>query len=122
MNKRGISATAATTALMRALACYETAAIDGLKWRDNLAYIFVDEEKRDRLVSEGYRQAVKAKAKDGLFPYLIARTAYFDRIFLDALRDGVGQIVILGAGFDSRAYRYRVQGSETRIFERLSSR
>jgi methyltransferase (TIGR00027 family) len=46
----------------------------------------------------------------------IARTRLIDDALIDALRDGVGQVVILGAGFDCRAYR--VRGIErTRVFE-----
>jgi len=117
MSKYEISATAAATALLRAVACYETAAISGLKWRDNLAHIFLDEEKRGKLASEAYRKAVKARAKDGLFAYLIARTAYFDSVFLNAPRDDAAQIVILGAGFDTRAYRYSAHLGKTKVFE-----
>lgn len=44
------------------------------------------------------------------------RTRYIDDVLSEALRRGVDQIVILGAGFDSRAYRIR--GIEqTRVFE-----
>jgi methyltransferase (TIGR00027 family) len=44
------------------------------------------------------------------------RTRYIDDVLVDALRRGVEQIVILGAGFDSRAYR--IGGIErTRVFE-----
>jgi methyltransferase (TIGR00027 family) len=35
----------------------------------------------------------------------IARTKLIDDVLLDALRDGISQVVILGAGFDCRAYR-----------------
>src|ERR1700754_1776195 len=35
----------------------------------------------------------------------IARTKLIDDAFGDALRDGIRQVVILGAGFDCRAYR-----------------
>lgn len=35
----------------------------------------------------------------------IARTRFIDEVLLHALRDGVQQVVILGAGFDCRAYR-----------------
>jgi len=35
----------------------------------------------------------------------IARTRFIDDAVLQSLRDGIRQIVILGAGFDSRAYR-----------------
>lgn len=44
------------------------------------------------------------------------RTKYIDDRLGDALRRGVGQVVILGAGFDCRAYR--VEGiTRTRVFE-----
>lgn len=46
----------------------------------------------------------------------ICRTRYIDDGLRAALRDGVAQVLILGAGFDSRAYR--VAGIErTRVFE-----
>jgi methyltransferase (TIGR00027 family) len=44
------------------------------------------------------------------------RTRYIDDVLGEALRTGVDQVVILGAGFDSRAYRIR--GMERiRVFE-----
>lgn len=44
------------------------------------------------------------------------RTKYIDDLLEEALRSGVGQIVILGAGFDCRAYR--THGiDQTRVFE-----
>jgi methyltransferase (TIGR00027 family) len=44
------------------------------------------------------------------------RTRYIDDLLADALRRGVEQVVILGAGFDSRAYRIGGIG-RTRVFE-----
>jgi methyltransferase (TIGR00027 family) len=41
-----------------------------------------------------------------------ARTTYYDDAVTRAVRDGVDQVVILGAGFDTRAYRLR---SVTRV-------
>jgi methyltransferase (TIGR00027 family) len=47
---------------------------------------------------------------------LIARTRLIDDLLAAALSDGVEQVVILGAGFDSRAYR--IPGAErSRFFE-----
>jgi methyltransferase (TIGR00027 family) len=47
---------------------------------------------------------------------VLARTRYIDDAVGDALRNGVEQVVIFGAGFDSRAYR--VPGIErARVFE-----
>lgn len=53
----------------------------------------------------------------GLNEYMIARTAYFDRLFVDALNNKTPQIVLLGAGYDSRAYRFAKSNHSTRIFE-----
>ena len=47
---------------------------------------------------------------------VVVRTRYIDDALLAALRSGVEQVVILGAGFDSRAYR--IPGiAWTRVFE-----
>ena len=53
----------------------------------------------------------------GLNEYMIARTAYFDRIFREALTKNIPQIVLLGAGYDSRAYRFAPFNSATKIIE-----
>ena len=42
----------------------------------------------------------------GSYYFLTARTRYVDQIVLDAVRSGVRQVVVLGAGADSRAYRF----------------
>src|SRR5262249_9563224 len=47
---------------------------------------------------------------------VVVRTRYIDDVLAEALEKGVEQVVILGAGFDSRAYRIR--GMERiRVFE-----
>lgn len=47
---------------------------------------------------------------------LMCRTRYIDDALRDALKEGVNQVVILGAGFDTRAYR--IPGIDTvRVFE-----
>lgn len=40
------------------------------------------------------------------YHYLLARTKYYDGIFLDAIHGGVGCIVNIGCGGDTRAYRF----------------
>ena len=47
---------------------------------------------------------------------VVARTRYIDDALTAALQEGVEQVVILGAGFDSRAYRIPGIG-RTRVFE-----
>ena len=46
----------------------------------------------------------------------VCRTRYIDDVLRAALRDGVAQVVILGAGFDSRAWRIPGIG-RARVFE-----
>jgi methyltransferase (TIGR00027 family) len=51
----------------------------------------------------------------GLRPSLAARTRFFDDQVLAAISAGLRQIVILGAGYDDRALRFRSSG--VRFFE-----
>ena len=44
-------------------------------------------------------------------PYLEVRTAFVDRVLVRALKDGVAQIVLAGAGYDGRALRYGRPGA-----------
>jgi methyltransferase (TIGR00027 family) len=53
----------------------------------------------------------------GMYEYVIARTRYFDAVFVEALEHGFNQIVIFGAGFDSRALRFSKLNKGTRVFE-----
>jgi methyltransferase (TIGR00027 family) len=42
--------------------------------------------------------------------YLAARTAFFDRVVVRGIEDGIKQIVLGGAGYDGRALRYAAPG------------
>jgi methyltransferase (TIGR00027 family) len=53
----------------------------------------------------------------GIYEYVIARTREMDADFLEALDPGCAQIVLLGAGFDTRALRFANRNRGTRIFE-----
>ncbi len=46
----------------------------------------------------------------GSYYYFIARTAFIDRVVSEQLRDGVEQVVTVGAGYDSRACRLACAG------------
>lgn len=58
-----------------------------------------------------------ARLHPGLFEYVVARSIFFDTVFVDALKNEVPQIVFLGAGYDTRAYRFAERNRGTRIFE-----
>jgi len=59
----------------------------------------------------------KYLAPRGIYEYVIARTKYIDSEFCDALKKRFDQIVIFGAGFDSRAERFDHLNKSTKIFE-----
>jgi methyltransferase (TIGR00027 family) len=46
----------------------------------------------------------------GVNGFLVGRERYIDDVLLDSLGNGMQQLVILGAGFDSRAYRFDLAG------------
>ncbi len=52
-----------------------------------------------------------------IFYYISARTRFIDETLVAAVRSGCRQVVILGAGFDSRAYRFRSAWPGLRFFE-----
>jgi methyltransferase (TIGR00027 family) len=49
--------------------------------------------------------------------YVNARTKHIDSLLEQAAQEGVVQVVNLGAGYDSRAYRFRESMPDTRFFE-----
>lgn len=53
----------------------------------------------------------------GVYEYVIARTKYIDAVFEKALADRFDQILIFGAGYDTRALRFQDKAQHTRIFE-----
>ncbi|HEY63459.1 MAG TPA: SAM-dependent methyltransferase [Caldilineae bacterium] len=60
--------------------------------------------------------AVVERLGPGALGNLLCRTRYIDDVLNDALKKGLDQVVILGAGFDCRPYR--IPGiNQTRVFE-----
>jgi methyltransferase (TIGR00027 family) len=53
----------------------------------------------------------------GIYPYVMARTKVMDAVFAAALEERFDQIVLLGAGFDTRALRFADRNHGTRVFE-----
>jgi methyltransferase (TIGR00027 family) len=119
-NKRSVehqaSETAMATATMRALAAYDEK--EEIRGRDSLAEIFLTEDRKRPLQDPAARAWVmKNKLTPGAYEFMLARTAFFDHIVELALRDNLPQIVFLGAGYDSRPYRFQDLIQATRIFE-----
>ncbi|MGL4650066.1 MAG: SAM-dependent methyltransferase [Caldilineaceae bacterium] len=53
----------------------------------------------------------------GVMGYLVARERYIDDLLLRVVAEGIDQLVILGAGFDARAYRFARRLIGVRVFE-----
>ena len=60
---------------------------------------------------------LKKLAPNGIYEYVIARTKFIDEIFSKAISDDFDQILLFGAGFDSRGIRLTGINDNTRIFE-----
>jgi len=53
----------------------------------------------------------------GMYEYVLARTGVFDAVFVEALKRGFPQIVLLGAGMDTRAFRFQERNNDAMIFD-----
>lgn len=53
----------------------------------------------------------------GMYEYVIARTKFIDSLFQNALSDNFSQILLFGAGFDSRGIRFNDRHNLIKIFE-----
>jgi methyltransferase (TIGR00027 family) len=87
---------------------------------DDLAEIFLPPHFRFFLKFKKIRENTKkklARLMPGLTELIIARTAFFDNLFLNALKNQTPQIVFLGSGYDSRAYRFAKSNKSTIIYE-----
>jgi methyltransferase (TIGR00027 family) len=96
---------------------------------DSLAERFLGPEERD-ILKKGGSDAILTALPMGTEeawhhlgirkPFAIAvhvRTRHIDAEFEDSLKSGARQVVILGAGVDSRAYRAPDSVRRTRVFE-----
>jgi methyltransferase (TIGR00027 family) len=114
------SNTAETQAALRAVGAAERDPV--LRGPDSMAATFLP--ARARLVAlakvPGVRRLLPAIAEwlaPGSYGYELARVKHVDAILETELRDGLDQITILGAGYDSRPYRFADSLKGVRVFE-----
>ena len=69
-----------------------------------------------KLMGHSFNLWLARKFAPGFHEHLISRTRYIDELIKNSATRGVEQYVILGAGYDSRAYRLELPSS-LRIFE-----
>jgi len=113
VRRRQASFTAAGIALLRALESMKPAG-------ERICY---DPFAR-RFISPAFLYFVKffvdigypEKAGPGVMGFLVARARYMDDYLQSCIEEGLEQLVILGAGYDSRAYRFE-QLKSRKVFE-----
>ena len=118
MKKGRPSATAEGNAALRAAellrplderVCYDPFAKDFLGIRFGIVV-------RSRLLTKialWYAEQIIPGAADSL----VVRTRYIDDYLEKCIDDGIEQLVILGAGYDSRAYRFKRLRGKVKVFE-----
>jgi methyltransferase (TIGR00027 family) len=114
MKENQSSITAAGIAVARAVEsekavgeriCYDPLAV---KFINPLFYRFM------RLfIDTGYAE----RAGSGVQGFLVARCRYIDDTLQECLQNGLQQLVVLGAGYDSRAYRFELLKRGVKVFE-----
>src|SRR5262245_11588418 len=112
--KRNVAGTAYLTAWARALG--RRIAGDAAN-RDDLAEQVLLPSQRALAVWPRLNVWLLERGLPGAVGYFNARTQYFDDVLLREARLGVEQVVILGAGFDSRSLRFSTELGVARVFE-----
>ena len=88
---------------------------------DPYAVYFVDPETLAFAASNPEKTKEMSEYYERLFPGLgnsiRARVRYFDDFVKNSIDEGLRQLVILGAGYDTRAYRIESLKGKVRVFE-----
>jgi methyltransferase (TIGR00027 family) len=118
--KRRIESTTSRTAEMTCVsrACSASERNPYYKSDDTIAPLLVPSGMKLFLsISLARRLFTRVAAPKGIYEYVIARTKYIDASFRQALAEQFDQILIFGAGFDTRALRLQGGMGKTRVFE-----
>lgn len=85
---------------------------------DQVALLLVPGFLRGMLRISWFRRFYsRVLAPKGIYEYTIARTKYIDAVYQEALDQKVEQILIFGAGFDTRAVRLETEPEAVQVFE-----
>lgn len=109
-----VSETAMAVAMTRVLSTFDNRV--EIQGADTMAHLFLSEQYLLALKTEESRTWSKDKV-GAFYGTMVARTAYVDQLFCQALLEKRPQIVLLGAGYDTRAYRFEELNSTTNVFE-----
>ncbi len=110
------SRTAQMTCISRAISFLETNS--WYKSDDYISVRLLPYLMRFLIRFTSFRRLISRKiAPKGMYEYVIARTKYIDAVFRQALSRRFNQILVLGAGFDTRVLRFHHEAGATRMFE-----
>ena len=124
--KAGVSTTRGQRGSMTSKETLRWRAIESLRPEDervcydNMANDFMDPSWRSITRNRFMRKLlIRQSNKDfiGMGGFIVARTRYIDEFLKDQIAEGIRQLVILGAGYDSRAYRFSLFESGVVVFE-----
>lgn len=110
------SVSALNVARSRAVAAHDPR--DEIRGADHLAEVFLGAAASSSLADPATVTLLISKmdaVSPGGYAFFLARTAWLDAAFADALASGTPQVLILGAGYDTRALRFDLGAS--RVFE-----
>jgi len=110
-------ASAETMAFLRAVVAREEALM--VRCQDPLAALFLGCKHRllNAIGMQGVIRWLLHFAAPGSYGFAVTRTRHFDEVLLRESRAGIEQLVLLGAGYDSRPYRFRKALTKVKIFE-----
>ena len=117
MTRHAAIQSAETVAFLRALVAGEKNL--AVRCEDHLAKYFLG--RKYRLLAGIGPQALCRRLLEvvapGSYGFTIARTRHFDEVLLSESRAGIEQAVLLGAGYDSRPFRFRDALVHMKVFE-----
>lgn len=111
---------ASKTALMAAIHRFLAHKEKDFQGPDDMAKIFLPGKVRFFLSFKFIRESIKKKMRKlvpGTYEYVTARTNFFDEQFKLSVEDEWPQIVLLGAGYDTRFFRFQSRIKRTKVFE-----
>ena len=118
MKPRQTSLTAQNNAILRARETLRPA--DARILDDPYASVFLPERLQTAANADRQMEALIAgwdRCYPGVGNAILVRGRYMDEHLTRALRDGIRQVVILGAGYDTRALRFPALQQNTTVFE-----
>jgi methyltransferase (TIGR00027 family) len=85
---------------------------------DNLAGTFLSPAQRARCIAQGLL-SLKRLRGEPFYYYVLARTKYYDDVFLSATYGPAERVINIGCGGDTRAYRFAhmLRATETSVLE-----